>query len=161
MRHVARPIVDWGPFVPVLLGLGLLAVGGYQFFEARSVWVSSTPATAVITAMKDVSTDQGYHLCYATVEVPVRTSQVHAQVRLGGYWPETGGGCGKVTDKLAVRYSQTDLADVRPADAFGSGAKQFFVMGLFFLLPLLFMGGLAGVGWWSSRSSRLRPRPVL
>jgi hypothetical protein len=158
LRHVSRTLttVDWGPFVTVLPGVGLLAAGGYQFFEARSFLSSSAPTTAVIIAMKDTSTSEGYNLCDATVEVQVGSTLARANLRLGGYWPETGRSCAKVSDKLPVRYSLTDPADVRPAAAIGSDAQQLLIMGLFFSVPLFFMCGVALVGWWSSRA-----RPVV
>ena len=156
-----RGTVEWGLLWIPLPGLALLVAGGYQSFETQSFLNSSAPATAVVTAMQDTSTSEGYHLCYATVEVPVGSTTAHAKISLGGYWPETDRSCAKVGDHLAIRRSLTDPSDVRPSEAIWMDAQQSIGLGLFFSLPLFIFCGIAFVGWWLRRPSRTRPRPTI
>ena len=136
--------------------LVLVAFGAFQVVEWRGFLGHSATATAVITKMADVGTQEGYDLCYATVELPMHPTPARARLRLGGYWPENGGSCAEVGDKLEVRYSLRDPSDIRPLHD-GSNALALLVIGAFFSIPSLF----SLHEWWLSRLARMRTGPPI
>jgi hypothetical protein len=152
---------DWGPLLVVLPGVCVLAVGAIQLLEGGIFLAGSAQATAVISAMEEKPTPAGYQLCYATADFPSGVERTRVVLSLGGYWPETGGGCAEVGDDLEVRYSLADPMDARAAGRIWQRAREFLTFGLLLSVPSLGWGLFALRDWWSRRSSRIRAAPSI